>query len=103
MRNKSKRPEIHHHHYNITASEGSNIIIGGTAHNVVSASENAVVVQGCYGGNISVNGSINCGQLTEQETEMLRLFRSFDMRRKTEAMACLFKIEDRIKEAALNG
>lgn len=86
MRTKRYRPEIHHHHYNI-----------------ISASENSVIIQGCYGDNIVVNGSINSNHLTELETEMLRLFRSFDMRRKTEAMACLFKIEDRIKEAALNG
>ena len=42
---------------------------------------------------------VNCGgdQLTEMEAEMLRLFRSFDMRKKTEAMACLFRIEDNMK------
>ena len=77
--------EIHHHY------------------NIISASENSVIIQGCIGNNIVGNGSINGGQLTEMEAEMLRLFRAFDMRRKNEAMACLFKIEDRIKEAALNG
>lgn len=86
MKNRKRPQEIHHHHYNI-----------------ISASENSVIIQGCYGDNIVVYGSINSNHLTELETEMLRLFRSFDMRRKTEAMACLFKIEDRIKEAAPNG
>lgn len=71
-------PEIHHHHYTITASEGSSVIVG------------------CSGQTI-VGGNYNTGAMDEMETEMLRLFRSFDMRRKTEAMACLFKIEDNMK------
>lgn len=64
------------HHYNTTA-QGSSIIIGSS----------------------NCSSYVNCGgdQLTEMEAEMLRLFRSFDMRKKTEAMACLFRIEDNMK------
>lgn len=84
-RNKSRFSKFRrriNHHYNITA-QGSSIMIG----------------------NSDCSSYVNCGgdQYTEMEAEMLRLFRSFDMRRKTEAMACLFKIEDRIKEVAGNG
>ena len=76
MKNRKRRPKIHHHHYHIIA-QGSSIIIGSS----------------------DCSSYVNCGgnQLTEMEAEMLRLFRSFDMRRKTEAMACLFKIEDNMK------
>ena len=84
--NRMETREIHHHHYNI-----------------ISASENSVIIQGCIGNNIVGNGSINAGQLTEMETEMLRLFRSLNMRQKTEAMACLFRIEDQSKEVARIG
>ena len=75
---RRRRTNIHHHHYTITASEGSSVIVG------------------CSGQTI-VGRNYNTGTMDEMETEMLRLFRSFDMRRKTEAMAYLFKIEDNMK------
>lgn len=69
-----------HHHYHITN---------------ISDVNNSVILAHNNGDNTA---SVCIGeQFTEQEAEMLRLFRSFDMRRKTEAMACLFKIEDNMK------
>lgn len=68
--------------------------------NIISNASNSTILQGNCG-----SISVNCGgsQLSEQEAELLRIFRSLDMRRKNEVLSHLFGIEDQTKEVLPNG
>ena len=66
---------------------------------------NSAVLHGNSGDNVSViNGTVPASynptcNLTDQEEEILRIFRALDMRRKHTAMNCLYDLEDEVKEA----
>lgn len=81
---RRRRREIHYH---IGSIVGTNVTIGNTASEVTMTATNA-------GANT---------QLSEQEAELIRIFRLADERRKTEAMAYFFKLEESIWEATQNG
>ena len=62
----------------------------------------SAVVQGSSGSNIRVSAAAQtsienhgAGQLTEQETELLRIFRSLNMKGKTAVMSCAYTEEER--------
>ena len=57
----------------------------------ISGVQNSVVLQGNRGNNQVNNGGTT---LTDQEQEVLRIFRSLDMRKKTAAMSHLYDLED---------
>lgn len=61
--------------------------------------KNSVVIQGNSGNNTVSNviASKETDVLTEQEREVLRIFRSLDMRAKTSAMNLLYELEDQKK------
>lgn len=62
----------------------------------------SAVVQGSSGSTISFNAAAQASnenhdaeQLTEQETELLRIFRSINMKGKTAVMSCAYTEEER--------
>jgi len=57
----------------------------------ITATDHSVVVQGNTGNTTVTQGET----LTEQETELLRLFRSLNMRWKHAAMAYMYELEDK--------
>lgn len=65
---------------------------------IISDTKNSVVLQGTTGSNTISNGaaaSVEAGdQLTDQEQEVLRIFRGLDMRAKNKAMTMLYELED---------
>lgn len=54
------------------------------------SAENSVIIQGNRGNSTVTNGTA----LSEQEQEVLRIFRSLDMRKKTAVLSYLYEIED---------
>lgn len=64
----------------------------------ISASNvrDSVVLQGNTGNNTVYNGGMGAApsQLTEQEEEVLRIFRSLGMRKKTAVLSYLYELED---------
>ena len=62
----------------------------------ISNTRDSVILQGNQGNNAVANGSAQIGgnRLTDQEEEMLRLFRGLDMRKKTAALSYLYELED---------
>lgn len=62
---------------------------------------NSAVLHSNSGDNVSViSGTVPVSSnLTDQEEEILRIFRALDMRRKHTAMNCLYDLEDEVKEA----
>lgn len=62
----------------------------------VTASNGSIVVNG-NNNNSTADASRSEGQLTEMESEMLRIFRMMDMRRKSSAMSHFYEIEDELK------
>ena len=67
-------------------------------HSPISASNvrDSVVLQGNTGNNTVSNGDMGSApsQLTEQEEEVLRIFRSLGMRKKTSVLSYLYELED---------
>lgn len=63
---------------------------------IVTASNGSIVVSG--NNNTCTAESTEAGEhLTEMESEMLRIFRMMDMRRKSAAMSHFYEIEDELK------
>lgn len=58
--------------------------------------KDSVIMQGSYGNNMVANGSMRADvpTLTEQEAEMLRIFRGLNMRYKNKALTTLYELED---------
>lgn len=73
-----------------TANESTNI----------SHVSNSVVMHTNRGNHVSIsNGASNSdNQLSEQEEELVRTFRTLDMRRKTTALTFLYQLEDQTSE-----
>ena len=73
-----------------TANESTNI----------SHVSNSVVMHTNRGNHVSIsNGASNSdNQLSEQEEELVRTFRTLDMRRKTTALTFLYELEDQTSE-----
>lgn len=67
-------------------------------HSPISASNvrDSVVLQGNTGNNTVSNGDMGSApsKLTEQEEEVLRIFRSLGMRKKTAVLSYLYELED---------
>lgn len=61
---------------------------------------NSAVVQGVSAGSVSVNNGAApaAAELSEQEVELLRVFRLLDGRAKTAVMSFLYEQEDKIKK-----
>lgn len=59
----------------------------------VTASNGSVIVNG----NNNTSSACAGDQLTEMESEMLRIFRMMDMRRKNLAMSHFYEVEDELK------
>lgn len=71
------------------------------ASNVASNISNSAVMQGNNsGGNVSISngGAPAAGELTDQESEVLRIFRALDMRKKNTVLTYLYEVEDQTKE-----
>ena len=69
--------------------------------NIMSNISGSAVVQGNYGHNITaINGGSAPAEtgLSEQEEELLRVFRLLDGRAKTAVMSFLYEQEDKIKK-----
>ena len=62
----------------------------------VTASNGSIVVNG-NNNTSTAEASRSTGQLTEMESEMLRIFRMMDMRHKSAAMSHFYEIEDGLK------
>ena len=62
----------------------------------VKASNGSIVVNG-NNNTSTAEASRSTGQLTEMESEMLRIFRMMDMRHKSAAMSHFYEIEDELK------
>lgn len=61
----------------------------------ITAAGGSIVVNGS--GNTSTTGARTGDHLTEMESEMLRIFRMMDMRRKNLTMSHFYEVEDEIK------
>lgn len=73
-----------HYHVNIiSASAGSSVVVGSS--NTTTSANNGAAV------------------LSEMESELLRVFRGLDMRRKNAMLAHAFSVEDQMKEVSTNG
>lgn len=61
----------------------------------ISGARNSTILQGNIGHTIAA-GDVHseAPRLTDQEEEVLRLFRSFDMRKKTAVLSYLYNMED---------
>jgi hypothetical protein len=57
----------------------------------ISNATDFVILQGNVGNNTVINGA---SDLTEQERELLRIFRSLDMRKKTAILSYGYDLED---------
>lgn len=61
----------------------------------------SAVVQGVAGGSVAVSngsGQAEPADLTATEAELLRIFRSLDVRGQNAVMSCLYEQEDRINQ-----
>ncbi|WP_215655847.1 helix-turn-helix transcriptional regulator [Pseudoflavonifractor sp. MCC625] len=70
--------------------------------NTATNVSNSSVVQGNTGDNVSINnGAAQSGEdtLTDQELEILRIFRSLSPRGQNEMMTLVFNLEDKYKES----
>ena len=76
--------------------------VSATAYNSVGSISNSAVVQGNHGQNITAtNGAVPApveASLSEQEEELLRVFRLLDGRAKTAVMSFLYEQEDNMKK-----
>ena len=66
--------------------------------NVAGNISNAAVMQGNANGPVSIHNGGAPAELTDQESEVLRIFRSLDMRKKNTVLTYLYDIEDQSKE-----
>ena len=67
--------------------------------NIAGNISNAAIMQGNASGNVSINnGGSPSIELTDQESEVLRIFRALDMRKKNTVLTYLYEIEDQAKE-----
>ena len=68
--------------------------------NIAGNISNAAIMQGNASGNVSISngGSPTGNELTDQESEVLRIFRTLDMRKKNTVLTYLYEIEDQAKE-----
>ena len=66
------------------------------SHQRIVATERSIIMQGNAGNNVvSSGGSASVGNgLTEQEQEILRIFRGLDMRKKTAFLSYGYELED---------
>ena len=62
----------------------------------VTASNGSIIVNG-NNNTSTAEASRSTGQLTEMESEMLRIFRMMDMRHKSATMSNFYEIEDELK------
>lgn len=69
--------------------------------NIISASYGSSVVVGSA--NTTTSASSGGAVLSEMESELLRVFRGLDMRRKNAMLAHAFSVEDQMKEVSTNG
>lgn len=67
---------------------------GGAPSNSFNDANNSVVVQGSEGATVTTGAQQKEDGLTEQERELLKVFRSFDQRKKTKVMNFIFDMED---------
>lgn len=58
----------------------------------------SAVVQGVNGGSVSISNGSGQTELTAAEAELLRIFRSLDVRGQNAVMSCLYEQEDRINQ-----
>ena len=73
------------------------LVKGGADNNgTVKASNGSIVVNG-NNNTSTAEASRSTGQLTEMESEMLRIFRMMDMRHKSATMSNFYEIEDELK------
>ena len=74
-------------------------LLGNTPTHFISGVQGSVVLQGNTGDHISVSRPEQPQEaLSEQEQEVLRIFRSLDMRKKTSVLSYLYELEDGGKE-----
>lgn len=68
--------------------------------NIAGNISNAAIMQGNANGPVSISngGSPTGNELTDQESEVLRIFRALDMRLKNTVLTYLYEIEDQAKE-----
>lgn len=68
--------------------------------NIATNVSNSVVMHANNSDHVSMstNNIPSASELSEQEQEVLRIFRALDMRRKNTAMNCLYDLEDEIKQ-----
>ena len=71
--------------------------------NIVGSISNSAVMHGNANGPVSISnsGAPARNELTDQESEVLRIFRALDMRQKNTAMTYLYNLEDEAKETHL--
>lgn len=68
-------------------------VLGGDSSVNIRDADNSVVVRGSAGAQV-VHGAKQTDGLTEQEEEVLRIFRELDMRTKNKALTLLYELED---------
>lgn len=68
--------------------------------NIAGNISNSAVMQGNANGPVSISnsGAPARNELTDQESEVLRIFRALDMRLKNTVLTYLYEIEDQAKE-----
>lgn len=68
--------------------------------NIATNVSNSVVMHANNSDHVSMstNSMSSANELSEQEQEVLRIFRALDMRRKNTVMNCLYDLEDEIKQ-----
>lgn len=67
-------------------------------HNQIGDVSGSAIVQGVSGGSVSVSNGSGQTELTAAEAELLRIFRSLDVRGQNAVMSCLYEQEDRINQ-----
>ena len=77
-------------------------LLKGEAGTSVSGIKNSVVLQNTTGNNTVSNGDMrtdagSTNQLSEQELEILRIFRELPLRGQNEMMTLIFQVEDKYK------
>ena len=67
-------------------------------YNQIGDVSGSAIVQGVNGGSVSVSNGSGQTELTAAEAELLRIFRSLDVRGQNAVMSCLYEQEDRINQ-----
>ena len=68
------------------------------ASNSIGDVSGSSIVQGVHGGYVAVSNGGGQTDLTAAEAELLRIFRSLDVRGQNAVMSCLYEQEDRINQ-----